>query len=625
MPLVTPQGELAFQTRFKSLPYGYDRPGKGANNGTLGQPFVVKDHTKVTTEQLRRTGGPDFLVRGGLLAPVRSAQDFSRLFQLYTQTPVGLFFTLKQNLLSRIGTDMDGGYTTFKAGASVNSLLKPLGGPLNQGIYAPYSTWFQALGNAGGLHLDKQGLNPLTGGPKYVNMISPLGNTAVGLGAVTVNELGEVQFSNNRLVNLYQSKITSRNGSNDTELFEYKGGPGSVLGIGDTVIKTASKRTLFSGIGTKGAIHYSSFNPNQIQSVSDGNRNLATEVTYVGDGGSTLVQDFRKELQNNTTDSFISDSPNYRTKNIEQRLNQGTPGARSADRKNYTQGRPDNDRGMDQINSLYLYKSSTVTTDKRKNDIVKFRIATVDNDDPSQKVFSHFRAFINSFTDSMNAQWNDFKYIGRGENFYNYQGYQNNISMGFTVAAQSVQELSIMYQKLNFLKSTLAPDYSKQGYMRGSIHQLTLGGYFYETPGIITSLTYTIPNDTPWEIGIPSNSKDIESEGGITFRNPEVKELPHRIDVSMEFKPIFKFLPEKVKDIDSPLINGIGNVKQRFISLEDNLGSNSLYDITPSNLFRADDHYIIPAEEAVIIKPKSAGLGLTNTTPPILRRNQLPE
>ena len=576
MPLVTPQGELAFKTRFKTLPYGYDKPGKGANNGILGQPFIVKDHTKVTTEELGKTGGPDFLVRGGLLAPARSLQDASRLFQLFTQTPVGAFFTLKQNLLSRIGTDMDGGYTTFKAGIEFPSLLKPLGGPLPQGVYTPLSTLGQALVNAGGIHLFKQGINPFTGGPKYLTMLAPLGAVELGLGAVTVNNIGKVQFSNNRLVNLYQSKITSRNGSNDTILFTYGGGPGSVLGIGKTTIKTASQRTLFSGIGTKGAIQYATFNPNQIENAD-----------YVGPQGSTLVQDFRKELQDNTTNSFISDSPDYLTKNLDQRLNQGDPGSRTANRKNYTKGRPDNKEGMDQINSLYLYKSSTVTVSKRKNDIVKFRIATIDNDNPSQKVFSHFRAFINSFTDSMSAQWNDFKYIGRGENFYNYQGFQNNISMGFTVAAQSIQELSIMYQKLNYLKSTLAPDYSQQGYMRGNIHQLTLGGYFYETPGIITSLTYTIPNDTTWEIGIPANSQEITTEGGISYRDPDVKELPHRIEVSMEFKPIYKFLPEKVKDI-----NGGGKIKQRFISLEDNAGKNNLYQNTPSNLFRPFDHLL---------------------------------
>ncbi len=588
MPLVTPQGELAFKTKFKSLPYGYDKPGKGANNGTLGQPFVVKDHTKVKTEDLSKTGGPDFLVRGGLLAPVRSIQDASRLFQLFTQTPVGAFFTLKQNLLSRVGTDMDGGYTTFTAGKDLPSLLKPLGGILNQGVYTPLSTLGQALVNAGGIHLYKQGINPLTGGPKYLTMLAPLGAVEQGLRAVRTSNTGIVQFSNNRLVNLYQSKITSKNGSNDTILFTYKGGPGSVLGIGETTIKTASQRTLFSGIGTKGAIQYATFNPNQIENAD-----------WVGDQGSTLVKDFRKELQSDSTNSFISDSPDYLTKNIEQRLNQGNPGARTANRKDYSKGRPDNERGMDQINSLYLYKSSAVTTDKRKNDIVKFRIATIDNDDPSQKVFAHFRAFINSFTDSMNAQWNDFRYIGRGENFYNYQGFTNTINMSFTVVAQSIQELSIMYQKLNYLKSTLAPDYSTEGYMRGNIHQLTLGGYFYETPGIINSLTYTIPNDTTWEIGIPSNNQEIEAEGGITFRNPEVKELPHRIEVSMDFKPIFKFLPEKVKDI-----NGGGRINQRFISLEDNLGGNNLYQKTPSNLFRPDDHYIVEKEEPINLASK---------------------
>ena len=168
--------------------------------------------------------------------------------------------------------------------------------------------------------------------------------------------------------------------------------------------------------------------------------------------------------------------------------------------------------------------------------------------------------------------------------------------MGFTVAAQSIQELSIMYQKLNYLKSTLAPDYSSEGYMRGNIHQMTVGGYLYEVPGIIENVSYTIPNDTPWEIAIPSNDSEIQAEGGITYRNPEVKELPHRIEVSLTFRPIYRFLPETVKNI-----NGGGNITQRFISLEDNLGGNNLYQKTPSNLFRADDHQRVEKEATVTL------------------------
>lgn len=191
----------------------------------------------------------------------------------------------------------------------------------------------------------------------------------------------------------------------------------------------------------------------------------------------------------------------------------------------------------------------------------------------------------------MAANWNSFKYIGRGEEFYTYQGFSNRMSLGFTVVAQSIQELSIMYQKLNYLKSTLAPDYSDSGYMRGNIHQLTMGGYLYEVPGIIESLTYTIPTDTTWEIGIPSDNQEIEAEGGITFRNPKVKELPHRIEASLTFRPIYRFLPRTVTDI-----NGGGNIKERFISLEDNLGNNNLYQTTPSNLFRASDRQLVDKE-----------------------------
>jgi hypothetical protein len=74
------------------------------------------------------------------------------------------------------------------------------------------------------------------------------------------------------------------------------------------------------------------------------------------------------------------------------------------------------------------------------------------------------------------------------------------------------------------------------GYMRGNLVQLTVGGYLYEQPGIITSLTYDIQEDTPWEIGINSNEL-----GG---DDPSVKELPHIIRVTgFNFTPIQTFLP----------------------------------------------------------------------------------
>ena len=141
--------------------------------------------------------------------------------------------------------------------------------------------------------------------------------------------------------------------------------------------------------------------------------------------------------------------------------------------------------------------------------------------------------------------------------------------------AQSKRELSTMYQKLNYLASTLAPNYSDVGFMRGNIHQLTIGGYVYEYPGIIQSLTYTTPDDSTWEIALPTERTSATQDPGtpLIVEDRSVKELAHRIEVSMTFKPINPFLPQTVKNID-----GAGSIDERFLSLTAGVKSNSLYN-----------------------------------------------
>ena len=168
--------------------------------------------------------------------------------------------------------------------------------------------------------------------------------------------------------------------------------------------------------------------------------------------------------------------------------------------------------------------------------------------------YMHFRAFLDSFSDSYNATWTPVQYVGRGEPLYNYGGFGRTITMGFTAAAQSKAELIPMYKKLNYLASTLAPDYTEAGFMRGNLVRLTVGGYLYEQPGFITSLTYDVPQETTWEIG-------LKPDGGA---DQSVKELPHMIKVSsLQFTPIHKFLSQKPNNANNPsskyiaLSNGI--------------------------------------------------------------------
>jgi hypothetical protein len=331
-----------------------------------------------------------------------------------------------------------------------------------------------------------------------------------------------------------------------------------------------------------------------------------------GSIASPKIQDFRAILRSKlgtdnqkiATDSGATAlAPNYNINNIENRTNLGDPGQRSnKSYANYSSGVIDLSTntsvyggnsgltdipglgtarlGLDKITSLPIYRSQGVTSDPIKNDLVKFRIAIIDNDNPSFKTFLHFRAFLGNMSDSYSANWSGFNYLGRGEQFFTYGGFTRQISLSWTVAAQSKQELIPMYKKLNYLASTLTPDYSSNGYMRGNLAQLTVGGYVYELPGIITSLTYDIAEDTPWEIG-------INSGGG---EDGTVKELPHIIRVTgFNFIPIHNFLPRTQeinygKDaIGFPEVYG----NQRFISLANGLAmENSNYNALNTNANR---------------------------------------
>ena len=137
-----------------------------------------------------------------------------------------------------------------------------------------------------------------------------------------------------------------------------------------------------------------------------------------------------------------------------------------------------------------------------------------------------FRAYLTQFSDSVDTKWNDINYVGRGNPFYVYTGFSRRIQVGFKVAALSAKEMQPMYSKLNYLMASLMPDY-ENNLMRGPLHRITVGNYVDAQLGKLDSISYTIPNDSPWEIAID------EPEGGT-----KQLILPHIIEVSMNFTPI---------------------------------------------------------------------------------------
>lgn len=300
------------------------------------------------------------------------------------------------------------------------------------------------------------------------------------------------------------------------------------------------------------------FNPNAIWQNSQTNFNTWQQFDFNPQKvnlDSTTKEDFRTILDPTlpANKTFLSLAPNYTTKNIEKILNLNNPGAKgnissyTTGKRNTTTG--DRNGALDKVNASPIYKTNTkdgsrYSTDPDLKDIIPFFIAILNNDSQvggTYKKYMHFRAFIDSFSDSYSAEWKSLEYMGRAEKFYKYGGFTREISMAFTIVAQSREEITIMYDKLNFLASSLAPEYLDSytsGYMAGNIAYITLGGYLDDQPGVITSLTFDIPEEAPWEIGIDDAGNDLPIK--------DIRQVPHMIKVTgIKFIPIHKFRPEK--------------------------------------------------------------------------------
>jgi hypothetical protein len=193
-------------------------------------------------------------------------------------------------------------------------------------------------------------------------------------------------------------------------------------------------------------------------------------------------------------------------------------------------------------------------------DFVKFRFHVIT---PETEKLLYFRAFLESFSDTYNGNWSDTKYLGRGESFYTYAGFQRKISLSFKIAAATREELLPIYQKLVYLASSTAPTYGGNGqFMRGTISKITIGDYVYELPGILNSVSYTWNTEYPWEIAVD------EPEGG---GDKLMQELPMVLDCNIEFTPIHNFTP--TAGYNKYITTGISDEqKAAFFSMDEQAG-----------------------------------------------------
>jgi hypothetical protein len=275
---------------------------------------------------------------------------------------------------------------------------------------------------------------------------------------------------------------------------------------------------------------------------------------------------------------------------------------------NYTKFNRENIDGK-QISSITTYRGNhngtkriidpniAISSDNKDSDyssdsLLNININVYNNDaqptSPQYYTKISFKGYLTSMDDTYTADWDTYKYVGRGENFYKYKGFGRSVSLGFDVVALSRADVIPNYQKLNTLAGLLSPDYSNAGIMRGNFISLTIGDYFVNTPGIIKGVSFAPVFEGGWDIN--------RDENGVNISYDEIVNNNYLTPGSNESLPLYTgVLPKLIKVTGFnfiPVHNFIPRINQAYIGRnyinnnwdkEEKIGS-KYYTSSPGNL-----------------------------------------
>lgn len=575
MPLIN------FRTNLTTLRYGLDRPG----GGDSGQPYIQFPIENASTPvairdyyEANRTG-LDFPVRGGKISQlvagefgiISSTVDRERIEKFFNDSPRGTAFIQKQVGLQLTNPKLQVPNSIAFAGPALDNAVLPV-----TNVYNPANTLAQVQAMGTGAFFNRHGVAPtIYEAPQqtYQYIVGNReNNTEVTNRLVILKALkliGDTNFllnSSNLQGLSIDPLLVDRLGIStiQNQLFNYSGGPGSAYGIGFTRIfrYTDTNTTELLSNSTQGFTIGGDATPDGVSkpysAIALTYAQLATQGTRTTNPTSPVqaaIQDFRGETNDGTP---IIPHSNYGVYNIASYtkggIGIGNPGAPSKN-VDYRVSKP---TGIDRVNAKNLFYFNPNASDpwraggkQETKDIIKFAFECISNNDSDQAIAIVMRAFLEGqISDSNTADYNSFRYLGRGETFRVYQGFNRTISFTFKVFAQSRAEMKPLYRKLNNLISQVYPDYSPtSNLMRGNVVKLTIGDYIYRMPGFLQNVNITIDNsNTPWEIVL--NSED--------FPEDDVAQLPHMVTVACTFLPIMDILPRK-ESIESPYVPLIAN------------------------------------------------------------------
>ena len=535
---------INLKTDLKSLKFGNDQPGGGSS----GLPYIqtVLPPSNLVSANLpsaygnanpifriNSTGNLDYPIRGGSIDFKLGTQTFtlssqidkSRIKKFFEDKPRGSSFLQKQIGLQLTNPKIETG-NSFQVVPGSNVLPGLLE---NTRIYNNGVNTLTQVGMSGtGAHLPRHGVFPIDTLSKYYIDIVGAQNKLNNSAANRLLILQKLKMSTNPRDAYVDPNYVNKLGIsyNKNFLFQYLGGPGSVYGIGSTSIKRVSDTTRAASIDNFIEINtpipsFYKINNNEIE---------YPEVVITSNLSMTYDTIMSQNLNNTTQGSRTKNIQDYRKadKSEEERK------LKTREEVYNLTVRGQSDR-MSTLRSFHFNNINApweLDNSQNTKDIIKFVFEAINNDSSDKSWAIFFRAMLSGFTDNHQASINAFKYQGRGEDFYTYQGVSRAINFSFKIAVQSRTELQPIYSKLNHLISQVYPDYSQiNSIMRAPVIRLTIGDYLYRVAGMLDNVNITIDDNVSWEINYENDDN--------------IKQLPQIINVQCSFKPIQDFLPRR--------------------------------------------------------------------------------
>jgi hypothetical protein len=556
MPLID------LKTNYKSLKFGNDRPG-GGSSGLPYVQFPIEDigtNPDIKKYYTINKTGLDFPIRGGSLEQLAganpttpsSAIDFDRIQKFLNDKPRGDIFLAKQAGLQLSNPRSQTGDSIFTLQNNRTPGVIPNTQVYNNGM----NTLAQIKVNGTGLHATRIGTVPF----------APLLNLYYNVVGAELRMTNDEVIKNNRLLLLASLKLESKTSANTSNpnnyigaistinklgislnrdlIYQYLGGPGSVYGVGSTTVRRSDDTTQAADYEFISGQKISDTVMTYDKIMSQRNRSLPNVAGIIDS-----YEDYRDQTpiptkmpggenwsDANSTQTVVTGFDVNGLPITEERTVLVQNSKNRVDYKFY-KDKSRKDR-MNLLGPINIDSNSNPFNQPTRNnlviqdvedtkDIIKFAFECVQNDSTKESTVLFFRAYLSSISDNNSATWNPFKYMGRGESFYTYQGFDRTIGFSFKIGIGSRDELDSTYEKLNYLISQVYPDYSEfTQFMTSPIIRLTIGDYIYRVFGFLESVNITTDQNSSWEID-------------------DGYQLPHFLDVSISFKPILSQLPQR--------------------------------------------------------------------------------